>query len=226
MGREIIVEEELEGRRYGSARGHHLDRNSIKAISNILSELNGLRANELRMLFETLFSRMSVGSKEAMVEILWSQLSPGEQQSFELPYFGSRWSDESISHAFSNAFAEPIPLPYSSTTRDRTRSRSTGGPTTAATNTRRNRVFSDHTVSHTFSGSFTPASAMISTSAHAADSPTSRGTSTRIVHPTPPRSVAATALANAIEEDLTSHVRMEEEFYSILRYAFLSLPGI
>lgn len=39
-----------------------------------------------------------------MTEILWSGLDPSEQEAFELPYFGQRWSDESITRAFNNAF--------------------------------------------------------------------------------------------------------------------------
>lgn len=86
MGKEIWTEEHD---RFPKISGH-LDSNKIQSLSRMLNEMRSLGPNELRMLFETLFSRMSAGSKEAMVEVLWAGLNVSEQQSFELPYFGSR----------------------------------------------------------------------------------------------------------------------------------------
>lgn len=193
MGREIIGmgDEDFDYRT--SQKLNHLDQSKIQSISKILQEMKYFAPNELRMLFETMFSRMTVGSKEAMTELMWSGLSIEEQQSFELPYFGSRWSNDSISQAFANSFIDRSQLPTGRDRgEDRFRTRSGNGITGGRT-----RVLSDHTISHSFSGGISAS--------------TARGTTTRIPLP-------RNALSNAIEQELTSHVRMEEEFYSILRY--------
>ncbi|KAJ3320621.1 hypothetical protein HDV06_005139 [Boothiomyces sp. JEL0866] len=97
-------------------------------IYQLLRETRALPKADLIDFFKLLFLKMNVQSKEAVAGILWMSLSSSEQQTFEMPYFGSRWSENSINLAFDNAFVPPLHavaprLEMSSPTRNLTMSR-------------------------------------------------------------------------------------------------------
>jgi hypothetical protein len=80
------------------------------AVANLLRETRQLSTTELKEFFEKMFGRMNPSSKEAMTEIMWTGLSQEEQQTFEMPYYGHRWSDASVISALQDAFSRPEPI--------------------------------------------------------------------------------------------------------------------
>ncbi|KAI8897007.1 hypothetical protein BC833DRAFT_595358 [Globomyces pollinis-pini] len=105
MGREIVLPDEDWNECVPNAT--HCPMN----VQSLIRQAKELSPTDLRIYFEKLFSRMTASSKEAMTEIMWRGLTPGEQQCFEMPYFGHRWSDNSINSALHQAFLSPTSEP-------------------------------------------------------------------------------------------------------------------
>ncbi|KAJ1552295.1 hypothetical protein HK096_000725 [Nowakowskiella sp. JEL0078] len=64
-----------------------------------------LPPSQAKRFLELLFSRMTLSAKEAVIEILWSTLTPPEQSIFDLPIAGSpSWSNEEILRGLSRTF--------------------------------------------------------------------------------------------------------------------------
>ncbi|EGF77858.1 hypothetical protein BATDEDRAFT_91289 [Batrachochytrium dendrobatidis JAM81] len=69
---------------------------NLTSIRHLLSETRNLTVVDFKMYIHLLLGRMTMSAKEAITELLWSTLSPHQQQLFALPYFGNRWSDDEI----------------------------------------------------------------------------------------------------------------------------------
>lgn len=79
-------------------------------IDALLVSVADLTTPSLKLYFQTLFLTMSQNSKTAVMEILWSRLSPEEQREIRLPFERTRLSESWIDQALTSAWT---PLPQS-----------------------------------------------------------------------------------------------------------------
>lgn len=99
MGKEIRI--------YNDERNDSNETGSTLMVANLLNDMRQLSTSELKEYFEKMFEIMNSTAKEAVTEIMWTKLSTEEQQTFEMPYFGHRWSENAINYALNNAFVLP-----------------------------------------------------------------------------------------------------------------------
>jgi hypothetical protein len=99
MGRDIIIFDD----EYTKSSE---DLSSPLLVQQMVRQVRSLHPDDLRSFFESIFQKMTITSKEAMTEIMWTGLSTSEQQAFEMPYFGHRWSQASIHNALQAAFQQ------------------------------------------------------------------------------------------------------------------------
>jgi hypothetical protein len=78
MGKEIEYSEE-----WYEGLEQNIDQ-SPTIVAQLLRQARQLSPSDLRLYFESMFCRMTPTSKEAMTEIMWRGLTPGEQQCFEV----------------------------------------------------------------------------------------------------------------------------------------------
>lgn len=93
MGREIFVDEE--------------ESQSGDGMAALISQIKCIPPQEIGLFFRTLLSQMSMTSREAVSELIWTSLTLGQQGAFEMPTNTNRWSERQITRALGRAFANP-----------------------------------------------------------------------------------------------------------------------
>ncbi|KAI8799898.1 hypothetical protein BJ742DRAFT_882417 [Cladochytrium replicatum] len=78
-------------------------------VDELLTCVRALPPDEMKGFLEHMFTRMTLSAKEAIADILWSTLTPAEQDAFELPSVGgNEWTHDQIINGLNGLYSASV----------------------------------------------------------------------------------------------------------------------